>query len=90
MSWTPVYTEQTFYCYPGSRTRLVLEARYDTLTCYYPIPLPQLVAGTCLEMDVTLTRLGASDPDFPTVSGAVSLHTQRIPWDMREPVTVTY
>ncbi len=90
VSWTPVYTEQTFYCYPGSRTRLVLEARYDTLTCYYPIPLPQLVAGTCLEMDVTLTRLGASDPDFPTVSGAVSLYTQRIPWEMREPVTVTY
>lgn len=90
VGWKPVFTEQTFYCYPGSRTRLVLEARYDTLTCYYPIPLPQLVANTCLEMDVTLTRLGASDPDFPTVSGAVSLHTQQIPWEEREPQTVTY
>lgn len=90
VSWSPVYTEQTLYCYPGSQTRLVLEARYDTLTCYYPIPLPQLVANTCLEMDVTITRLGASDPDFPTVSGSVSLHTQQIPWEMREPTTVSY
>lgn len=90
VGWNPVNAEQTLYCYPGSRTRLVLEARYDTLTCYYPIPLPQLVANTCLQLDVTLTRLGAPDPDFPTVSDAVSLHTRRIPWEMREPATVTY
>ena len=90
VGWDPVYPEQTLYCYPGSRTHLVLEAQYDTLTCYYPIPLPQLVANTCLQLDVTLTRLGSSSPDIPTVSGAVSLQTQRFPWEKREPSTVTY
>ena len=85
-----IYPEQTFYCYPGSRTHLVLEARYDTLTCYYPISLPQLVANTCLQLDITLRRLGSADPDTPTVSDAVSLYTQQIPWEKREPSVVTY
>ncbi len=84
------YPDQTFYCYPGSGTHLVLEARADTLTCYYPIPLPRLTANQCLELDITLHRLGSAGPDIPTVSGAVSLQARWIPWEKREPYTVTF
>lgn len=84
------YPGQTLYCYPGSGTHLVLEAKADTFTCYYPIPLPRLEANHCLELDITLRRLGSAGPDIPTVSGAVSLQAQWIPWEKREPYTVTY
>lgn len=85
-----VFPEQTFYCYPGANTHLVLEAQVGDIRCYYPIPLPPLQRDTCLQLDVTLRLMGSPDPDTPTVSGAVVLETQILPWEEREPCTVLF
>ena len=85
-----IYPEKTFYCYPGAQTHLVLAGTIGTITCYYPIPLGELKADTCLELDITLRRMGSPSPDIPTVSSAFVLETQTLPWEEREPYTVTY
>jgi len=90
---------QNFYCYANPvkvaslgkpLTRLVLEGTIDSLPCYYPIELPGLMAGECLEMDITLLRMGSPDPDLPVYSESVKLETRTVPWDQREPYTVTF
>jgi len=86
---TRIYPEQTFYCYPGAPTRLVLEASVGGITCYYPVPLT-LERGSCTELNLTILRMGSPDPDTPTVSGAYSLETRTIPWEEYQAYSVVY
>ena len=79
-----------FYCYPHPDTRMVLEGWVDTLHCYYPIPLEGLESGKCLQLDVTLRRLGSPDPDTPVSSGMVLLQTAILPWKEWEPYSVSF
>ena len=85
-----IYPDKTFYCYPGEQTHLVLEGTIDGILCYYPIPLPDLAPESCVQLDVTLRRMGAPDADTPTVSGAIVLEAQTIPWSQKDEQTVTY
>jgi hypothetical protein len=85
-----IYPEKTFYCYPGADTHLVLAGTVGYIPCYYPIPLGALMPDTCVQLDITLLRMGSPSPDIPTVSGAFILETQTLPWEEREPYTVTY
>ena len=78
---TRLYPNQTFYCYPGAPTHLVLEGHIGDKTCFYPIPLPPLVPDTRLELDITLRRMGSTAPDIPTESGAVILELRCLPWE---------
>jgi hypothetical protein len=82
--------ERNFYCYPHPDTRMVLEGYVDTVHCYYPIPLPQLESGRCLELDITLRRLGSPDPDTPVTSGMVVLRTAVLPWEKWNPYSVSF
>ncbi len=86
---TRIYPNQTFYCYPGAPTHLVLEASVGSITCYYPIPLT-LERGCCTELDLTILRMGSPDPDTPTVSGAYSLESRTIPWEEYQAYSVVY
>ena len=85
-----IFPEKTFYCYPGTQTHLVLAGTIGPITCYYPISLGDLKPDTCVELDITLRRMGSPSPDIPTVSGAFILETQTLPWEEREPYTVAY
>lgn len=84
------YPDRFFYCYPGADTHLVLEGELDGTICYYPIPLTGLAPDICLQLDITLRRMGSSGPDIPTISGAFTLETQKLPWEEWEPYSVTY
>ena len=86
----PVYLDRTFYCYPGEQTRLVLEGDVNGILCYYPIPLPDLASDSCVQLDVSLKRMGAPDADTPTASGAIVLETRILPWEERDPQNVSY
>lgn len=76
------YTESpdgaSLYCYPcgkgmyeGCTTRLVIEGTLDGITYYYPIDVGNgsVKSGVCYDYDITLTRVGMSDPDVPAVTG---------------------
>ena len=82
-----IYPNRTFYCYPGNRTHLVLEGHIGETVCYYPIPLPPLTPDTCLDLDITLKRMGSPSPDIPAESGAVVVELTKRPWEEREPYT---
>lgn len=78
---TRLYPNQTFYCYPGAPTQLVLEGRVGDKPCFYPIPLPSLAPDTRVDLDITLRRMGSTAPDIPTESGAVILELRCLPWE---------
>ena len=82
--------DRYFYCYPHPDTRMVLEGDVGPVHCYYPIPLPQLESGRCLQLDITLRRMGSPDPDTPVQSGAVVLKTAILPWEAYEPYSVSF
>lgn len=82
--------DRSFYCYPHPDTRLVLEGMVDTVHCYYPIPLPQLESGRCLQLDITLRRMGSPHPDMPVSSGMVVLRTAILPWEEWPPYSVSF
>ncbi len=85
-----IYPDQTLYCYPGAATHLVLAGSIGADACYYPIPLGELLPDTCLQVDVTLRRMGSPSPDIPTESGAFTIETHTLPWEAREPYTVSF
>ena len=94
-----VSPDRTFYCYANpatedglgaSVTRMVLEGSIGGITCYYPISLPGMTPGTCYELDLTLTKMGSPDPDIPVESGTVIVEAGSVPWESREPETLTF
>ena len=78
------YTNVVFYCYPnpGGRppTRLVLEGTVGEKRCYYPINLPVPRSGTRLVLDISIHRMGTSDPDSEAVPGTYTLEYSTEPW----------
>jgi len=94
-----VQADKTLFCYanpaaedqPGRPlTRIVLEGSIGPTVCYYPINLPEMVPGTCYELDLTLTRMGSPDPDIPVESGTVIIEAGTVPWNSREPETLLF
>ena len=85
-----VYPDRDFYCYPGPRTRLVLEGRVGGHLCYYPIGLDGLAPGERLSLDVTLRRMGSDHPDTPAESGSISIESTILPWEDREAQTIIF
>ena len=95
----PVYPHLRFCCYANPVTearlgrpvtRLVLEGDVGEQHCYYPIELPGLAAASTYELDITLLRMGTSDPDIPVRSGIVRVDTLVRPWETREPSFVFF
>ena len=91
------YPDLRFFCYanPGRQegiphTRLVLEGTLDGHLCYYPLEIPHLEPAKVYSFDITLRRMGSPDPDIPVSSDAVLIETQTVPWQTREPSTVTF
>lgn len=91
------YPAIRFICYanPGSqegipRTRLVLEGTLDGHLCYYPLEIPHLEAAKVYSFDITLRRMGSPDPDIPVSSDVALVETLTVPWQDREPATVSF
>ena len=82
-----IYPRQSFYCYPGAETCLVLEGRIGNTRCYYPISLPQLKSDACLQLDVSLRRMGTPSPDIPAQNGTIVLEVNGLPWEEWNPYT---
>ena len=94
---TRISEAKTFCCYANPagdrqipRTRLVLEGILAGKQCYYPIEFDSLEPGRVYELDITLRRMGSAHPDIPVESGAVSVESRTLPWQDREPYTVTF
>lgn len=73
---TPYTAKNTFYCYPNKvakdsfsetwdprNTRLVVEAMLGDEKFYYPVTLPALDSNRIYEVNLTITRPGAENPD---------------------------
>ena len=85
---------RTYYCYPNPtgtdvnggtfsprKTRLVIEVQIDTRTFYYPITLASVERNTHYSItNLTITRLGSSDPDYPVNSGQITFDLTVKPW----------
>ena len=91
--------EESLYCYPNPATgaemgrmptHLVLEGTLDGHLCYYPIEIPHLEAAQVYSFDITLRRMGSPDPDIPVSSDAALVETLTVPWQNREPTTVSF
>ena len=76
-SETPYTTKNVFYCYPNNvtpdsfsetwsprLTRLVVEAKLDGETYYYPITVPNIKQNKRYEVNLIITRPGAKSPDY--------------------------
>ncbi|MBO4634317.1 MAG: hypothetical protein J5669_02975 [Bacteroidales bacterium] len=94
-----IYPDRLFHCYANPvreaslgtpLTRIVLEGDLAGHHCYYPIELPGLERACSYELDITLLRMGAADPDTPVRSDTVSLATHVLPWDTREATIIKY
>lgn len=91
------FPQLLFACYANPaghgdipRTRLVLEGTVDGILCYYPIEIESLEPAKEYQLSLTLRRMGSPDPDIPVRSDAVLVETQTVPWQMRDPYTVTF
>lgn len=88
------YSDAVFYCYPnplGSPpTRLVLDGKVGEERCYYPINLPVQKVGTRLVLDITIHRMGTSDPDSEAVPGTYTLEYSTEPWYETDTVIQTF
>ena len=85
-----IYPQRDFYCYEGAPTHLVLEGQVGEVFCFYPIRLTGLREGFCLQLDVTLRRMGSSRADIPAESGAIIVKTDIVPWECPEPATIAF
>ena len=71
-------------------TRIVLEGYVGENLCYYPVELPRLQAGQTIRLDLTLLRMGSTDPDIPVNSATVKVETQTVPWVDAEQTVVVF
>jgi len=94
-----IYPEVSLYCYPnpvddetpGSPfTRLVVEGDIGAVHCYYPINLIRMTPGMAYDMDITLLRIGTSDPDLPAETGQIITEYSTVPWNEKEPHTEVF
>ena len=87
---TPRHPSRSLYCYPHPLTQVVLAGTLADMTCYYPIPLPDLQAGQSYELDITLRRMGSARPDIPVQSDAYPLQMEALPWDEHNTQTIPF
>ena len=66
-------------------TRLVLEGNVGENHCYYPIELPGLKAGHTYYLDVSISRIGTTDPDIPASGAMLTLESSCAPWTIAGP-----
>ena len=87
--------DYVYYAYPNKsfdstddewsprRTRLVLKATIEGSIFYYPITLPVLEANKSYEIEnITITRLGSSNPDKPVAHSDCNFQCVVAPWDV--------
>lgn len=84
-----IYPDVSLYCYPNPVrtetpgtpfTRLVLEGDVGNAHCYYPVSIPGMAPGKVYELDMTLLRIGMSDPDLPAQTGQIVIDYSTVPW----------
>ena len=88
-----IYPDVTLYCYPNPAkrevpgvpfTRLVLEGDVGGVHCYYPVNLPEMSMGKDYEFDITVLRMGTSNPDLPAQPGQMIIDYSTVPWDEKD------
>lgn len=93
-SETPYTTKNVFYCYPNNvtsdsfsdtwsprQTRLVVEAKLDGETYYYPVTVPNVKQNRRYEVNLTITRPGSVSPDFEIDKLAANFEISVVDWD---------
>ena len=89
-----IYPSLSLYCYPNPGanppTRLVLEGTVGDARCYYPIDLVLARGGICLDLDITIHRMGTADPDTPASPGIFTVEYSTVPWYEMDTVIETY
>ena len=89
----------SLYCYPNGTlqegagrpfTRLVVEGKILGNTYYYAVNLPGMMRNTRYQVDMTLTRLGTTDPDVAAEGGMVTVRCEAAPWTEKKPSTVLF
>ena len=89
----------SLYCYPNGTlregtgrpfTRLVVEGKIMGKTYYYPVNLPGMERNTRYQIDLTLTRLGTTDPDVAAEGGMVTVRCEAAPWTEKKPATILF
>lgn len=91
----PYEVSHHFYCYPNPtgedisettwsprKTRLVVEAELDGVTCYYPMTMPVIESNHLYTVtELKITKPGSSSPDIPVVKEDVSFVIEVADWD---------
>ena len=93
-SETPYTTKNVFYCYSNNvttdsfsetwsprLTRLVVEAKLDGETYYYPVTVPNIKQNKRYEVNLTITRPGAKSPDYEVDKLAADFKVSVADWD---------
>ena len=89
----------SLFCYPNGTahegagrpfTRLVVEGKVLDNTYYYAVNLPAMMRNTRYQVDMTLTRLGTTDPDVAAEGGMVTVRCVASPWNEKTPATVRF
>lgn len=86
-------TGHYFYCYPNHtdddphagdwsprKTRLVVEASLGGEKCFYPLTLVNVDRNTEYVINLTVTRLGSSDPDIPVTTNEATFTVSVMDW----------
>lgn len=93
---------KTLYCYPNPIlggvsqpvSKLVIEGRIDGHTYYYPIVIGEssggILRGADYAIDVSITRLGADDPDSSLSPGTLTTGISVTPWVEKEEETIIF
>ena len=96
---TVLKSDINLFCYPNGTseedlanrwTRLVIEGQLEGETCYYPVVLGPVEAGTEHIFDFVITRRGTSGPDIPADSRMIRIRSRLVPWQETDPKTETY
>lgn len=96
---TVLKSDINLFCYPNGTseedlanrwTRLVIEGKLEGETCYYPVVLGPVEAGTEHIFDFVITRRGTSGPDIPADSRMIRIRSRLVPWQETDPKTETY
>ena len=87
----PTTTDKTGWTdsFSARKTRLVVTASVGGKNYYYPITLDTPARNTAYSVELTITGLGATDPDKPVEKGAITATVTVDPWQQGEVYNAT-
>jgi hypothetical protein len=87
----PTTTDKTGWTtsFSARKTRLVVTASVESTKYYYPITLDTPARNTAYSVELTITGLGATDPDKPVEKGAITATVTVDPWQQGEVYNAT-